>query len=49
MLTLTDDVAREAGPAERRRMLAAFQHSARLEWMFWDSAYRMEAWPVAGG
>jgi thiaminase/transcriptional activator TenA len=26
-------------------MQRAFEKSARLEWMFWDSAYRLEAWP----
>jgi hypothetical protein len=22
--------------------------SAQYEWLFWDSAYRLEAWPIAG-
>ena len=28
------------------RMHAAFARATQLEWMFWDSAYRLEAWPV---
>ncbi len=28
----------------RSRMLDAFVTSTRLEWLFWDSAYRMEKW-----
>jgi thiaminase/transcriptional activator TenA len=31
----------------QRAMQAAFEKSARLEWMFWDSAYRLEQWPPA--
>ena len=27
-------------------MHAAYTTSARLEWMFWDSAYRLGRWPV---
>jgi thiaminase (transcriptional activator TenA) len=27
-------------------MLKAFVRAAQLEWMFWDSAYRLERWPV---
>lgn len=33
-------------PAMRERMHAAYTQAARLEWMFWDVAYRLEAWPV---
>jgi len=24
----------------------AFTRATQLEWMFWDSAYRLENWPV---
>jgi len=30
----------------RRRMLALFKRSVEFEWMFWDAAYRLEAWPT---
>lgn len=41
------DRAAEAAPTKRPAMLAAFRRSAQFEWMFWDSAYRLEHWPVA--
>jgi thiaminase/transcriptional activator TenA len=34
-----------ASPGVRASMQRAFEKSVRLEWMFWDSAYRLEAWP----
>ena len=42
----TDEVAADASPALRERMHRAFTRATQLEWMFWDSAYRLEAWPV---
>jgi len=27
-------------------MHAAFTRATQLEWIFWDSAYRLETWPV---
>lgn len=44
---IADRVAAETTPAVRDRMLAAFVRSAQYEWMFWDSAYALEQWPVA--
>ena len=41
-----DRIAAAATPAMRERMHAAYTQAARLEWMFWDAAYRLEAWPV---
>ena len=35
----------QAQAPERAAMQRAFERSVRLEWMFWDSAYRMEQWP----
>ncbi len=41
------DVAADgASPSLRGRMHAAFMRATQLEWIFWDSAYRLEAWPV---
>ena len=41
------DAAAAAVPQDRRdAMAAAFTRSAQFEWMFWDSAYRLERWPV---
>lgn len=45
-IELTERAAEAAGEDERERMRRVFIESAQLEWMFWDSAYRLEAWPV---
>lgn len=37
---------RQADPAHRAAMEEAFLQAARYEWMFWDSAYRLEQWPT---
>ena len=36
---LADRLAEEAGPAERRRMAAAYATAARFEYLFWEMAY----------
>lgn len=45
VLRHTDDAFAAAAAAERDAMRAAYLKAARYEWMFWDSAYRLEAWP----
>jgi len=44
-IEITEEVAGSATGETRHRMTEAFVLSSRLEWMFWDSAYRMESWP----
>ena len=46
MIATTDAIGGEQGEAGRARMHAAFTRATQLEWMFWDSAYRQEAWPL---
>lgn len=46
MIAATDEAAETASPALRERMQRAFAHATRLEWMFWDGAYREAGWPV---
>lgn len=46
MIATTDALAVLASPAERESMQVAFTRAMQLEWMFWDAAYRQEAWPV---
>ncbi len=46
VIAISDRVAAGATPAVRAQMQAAFLRAAQLEWMFWDSAYRLEAWPI---
>jgi thiaminase/transcriptional activator TenA len=43
-IDLTDRVAKDASDKQIKKMQEAFTTSTRLEWMFWDSAYRMENW-----
>ncbi|HEX3592629.1 MAG TPA: thiaminase II [Pseudonocardiaceae bacterium] len=42
-----DDVASRADERATDAMLAAFTKASEYEWMFWDSAYRLESWPTA--
>jgi thiaminase (transcriptional activator TenA) len=46
VIALSDEIAAATTPAMRERMHEAFRRAAQLEWMFWDSAYRRESWPV---
>jgi thiaminase/transcriptional activator TenA len=45
-IAAADEVAAEASPALQERMHRAFTRATQLEWIFWDSAYRLEQWPV---
>jgi thiaminase/transcriptional activator TenA len=46
VLTLADNVGPSLSAADERRARAHFATTARYEWMFWDAAWRREAWPV---
>ena len=46
VLAITDKAHEAASVAARQEMRAAYLKATRYEWMFWDSAYRLEAWPV---
>lgn len=41
---LVDEIADAESAQRREEMLGVFIRSCRLEWMFWDSAYRLEDW-----
>lgn len=45
-LRIANDWGAEASPELRERMKHAFVQGTRFEWMFWDSAYRLEEWPI---
>ena len=47
VIAITDSTAAAATEDQRARMLDAFKRSTQYEWMFWDSAYRLETWPVS--
>lgn len=46
VVQLTDDIAEGLGSDARRNMAQHFAMSSRYEWMFWDMAWRQEAWPL---
>ena len=46
MIAATDAAAEGTAPSLRARMHRAYTQATRLEWLFWDGAYRQAAWPV---
>lgn len=46
MIAIVDVAAADTSPRTLAAMHRAFARAVQLEWMFWDSAYRLEAWPV---
>ncbi len=46
MVATADVIAARAGAPYRDAMHLAFTRAMQLEWMFWDSAYRLEVWPA---
>ncbi|MFC6999687.1 TenA family protein [Rufibacter roseus] len=45
-IRVCDEVAETCTSAQHQVMTAAYVTASKLEWMFWDSAYRLEEWPV---
>jgi thiaminase/transcriptional activator TenA len=45
-LNLVDRLGARAPAHERRRMTEHFIQSSRYEYLFWDDAYRLTAWPA---
>ncbi|MHB2209897.1 TenA family protein [Methylobacterium sp. CM6257] len=46
MIVATDRAGQAVSSGTRARMHRAFTQATRLEWIFWDSAYRDAAWPL---
>ena len=46
VLEIVDRLGTEVGALERERMTAIFREGCRMEWMFWDAAWRRESWPI---
>lgn len=46
VIATVDKVAASASPAVLAEMHKAFTRATQLEWIFWDSAYRLEQWPL---
>jgi thiaminase/transcriptional activator TenA len=47
VIGIADQAAATATPVIQGQMLKAFRRASELEYLFWDSAYRLEAWPTA--
>jgi thiaminase/transcriptional activator TenA len=43
---ITNTHAQTVPEAELTQMEAAFIKASQLEWLFWDSAFKQEKWPV---
>ncbi|WP_148573535.1 thiaminase II [Nocardioides caldifontis] len=48
VLADVDVLARDVSDVEKARAVEVALTATRYEWMFWDSAYRAEAWPALG-
>lgn len=46
VIAITNRTAATSTAERRDAMLRAFKRSTQYEWMFWDSAYRLEQWPI---
>lgn len=46
VIAVADGIARHVSPRTLAAMHRAFGRATQLEWMFWDSAYRLGEWPV---
>jgi len=45
-INICDHVASSCSLTQQEQMTRAFVMASKLEWMFWDSAYKMEQWPI---
>ena len=45
-IAICDDVAASCTEVQRRAMTEAYVVCTKMEWMFWDSAWKLETWPV---
>jgi thiaminase (transcriptional activator TenA) len=45
---IADRAAASATAPTVKRMLDTFSRASEYEWLFWDSAWRLETWPTAG-
>lgn len=46
VLSICNEIADDASAVVRAAMKKAYQTATRMEYIFWDSAYRQEQWPV---
>lgn len=45
-ISICDEVAEQCTESQKKAMTKAFVTCSKLEWMFWDSAYKQEKWMI---
>lgn len=45
-IAICDELAVNSSQAIRNEMTEVFEMSTRMEWMFWESAYKLEKWKI---
>lgn len=45
-IEICDEIADKCTDEQRNEMTKAFVMCSKMEWLFWDSAYKIEQWPV---
>ena len=45
-ISICDEIAAACTEEQQQAMTEAFIMCSKMEWMFWDSAYRLEEWPL---
>lgn len=45
-ISIADDLADNCTPEQREAMTEAYVLCSKMEWLFWDSAWRMEKWVI---
>ena len=43
---ITESYAQNSNDEMKKEMTKVFLKTAQMEWMFWDSAYKLEKWPL---
>lgn len=45
-ITISNELADKCTKEQRQQMTDAYVMCSKMEWLFWDSAWRLEEWPV---
>lgn len=45
-INICDEVASKCSSEQQEKMTEAFIYCSKMEWMFWDSAYKTEKWMI---
>ncbi|MDH6307517.1 thiaminase/transcriptional activator TenA [Dysgonomonas sp. PFB1-18] len=45
-IAICDELAEKCTPEQRQAMMDAYVMCSKMEWLFWDSAWRLEKWAV---